>query len=359
MNKKVMVAMSGGVDSSVAAALLKKQGYEIIGVTLKLFEKQDIGITDDTKTCSALNDAEDARRVALKLEFPHYVFNFEEKFKDRVVDKFIKEYFNAKTPNPCIDCNRYIKFDELLKQAIASNCDYIATGHYAVIEYDESCGRYLLKKAKDKSKDQTYVLYSLTQEQLSKIIFPLGNLEKSDIRKIAEEKAFANANKPDSQDICFVKNHDYASFIQEYTNQRSKPGNFVDRFGNVLGVHKGIIHYTVGQRKGLGLSFSQPMFVLSKNKQENTVVLGAKEELYSKSLIATDVNFISVKSLKVPIEVTAKTRYSQSEQPAVIFPLTNSEVFIEFKTPQRAITPGQAVVFDDGDVVVGGGTILK
>lgn len=359
MNKKVMVAMSGGVDSSVAAAMLKEQGYDIIGVTLKLFGNEDIGITDKTKTCCALNDVEDARRVSFKLGFPHYVFNFTDKFKQQVINRFTESYLNAKTPNPCIDCNRYIKFTELLNRASSVDCEYIATGHYAIIEYDENINRYLLKKAKDKTKDQTYVLYNLTQQQLAKILLPLGNLRKSEIRKMAQERELINANKPDSQDICFVKDGDYARFIEEYTNTPSASGNFVDKFGNILGKHKGIIHYTIGQRKGLGLSFSQPMFVLVKDKETNEVVLGPSEDLFSNSLIATDVNLISIEELKMPMDVTAKSRYSQTEQPAVIYPLGNQDILVDFKHPQRAITPGQAVVFYDGDIVVGGGTILK
>ncbi len=357
MNNKVMVAMSGGVDSSVAAALLKERGYDVIGVTLKLFGNEDIGIEEQTRTCCALSDVEDARRVAFRLDFPHYVFNFGDRFKAQVIKRFVESYLDGRTPNPCIDCNRYIKFDELLNRAVSVGCDFIATGHYAISGYDEKSGRYLLSKSADRSKDQTYVLYNMTQEQLKRTLFPLGRLDKTTVRKMAEEKGLKNADKPDSQDICFVKNGDYASFIEDYTGKQVKSGDFIDKNGNVLGRHKGMIHYTVGQRKGLGLSFGKPMYVVAKDTEKNTVTLGAEEELFSKSLVASDVNLISLERLEAPMKVTAKTRYSQREQPAVIHPMDAGKVFVEFEKPQRAVTPGQAVVFYDGDTVVGGGTI--
>ncbi|MDP4109899.1 MAG: tRNA 2-thiouridine(34) synthase MnmA [Bacillota bacterium] len=359
MNNKVMVAMSGGVDSSVAAALLIEQGYEIIGATLKLFGNEDIGLEKETRTCCALNDVEDARNVSYRLGFPHYVFNFGDRFKEQVIDRFTESYLCGETPNPCIDCNRFIKFNELLRRAVTVGCDYIATGHYAVSDYDEGTGRYLLKKSADRTKDQTYVLYSLTQEQLKRTLFPLGRLDKAAVRKIAEEKGLKNADKPDSQDICFVKNGDYASFIEGYTGKSALPGDFVDKNGNILGRHRGIISYTIGQRKGLGLSFGKPMYVTAKDTEKNTVTVGPEGELYSKSLTADDVNLISVEELKGPMRITAKTRYSQKEQPGTIYPSRDGGIYLEFDSPQRAVTPGQAVVFYDGETVVGGGTIRQ
>lgn len=353
----VMVGMSGGVDSSVAAVLLMDMGYKVCGATLRLFSNEDIGINDKTRTCCSLSDVEDARSVCYKLNLDHYVFNFGEQFKEQVISRFAKSYEDGETPNPCIECNRYIKFSKMLERASLMEQDFIATGHYANIAYDDKSGRYLLKKAKDTKKDQTYMLYTLTQEQLAHTLFPLGNLTKAEIRQIAEERGLINARKPDSQDICFVKDGDYAGFITREWGVSSTEGNFVDSSFNVLGRHNGIINYTIGQRKGLGLSFDAPRYVIDKDKESNTVTLGREEELFSKSLVAKDINFISIESLTEPMCVTAKTRYSQTETPATIFPRENGCVYVEFDQPQRAITKGQAVVFYDGDSVVGGGTI--
>jgi len=353
-NKKAIIAMSGGVDSSVAAYIIKEQGYDACGITLKLYaDEADKGET----ACCSSDDIADAKKVADSLQIPHYVFNFTDNFKEKVIDKFVRTYEEGGTPNPCIECNRHLKFKKLLERADETNFDYVVTGHYAKIEYDEKLKRYLLKKAEDDTKDQTYVLYSLTQAQLAKTLFPLGNLKKSEAREIAEKLEFVNADKADSQDICFVKDGDYAKFIEEYTKRKSKTGNFVDKEGNVLGIHKGIINYTIGQRKGLGLSLKAPMFVCEKNVEENTVVLGFQEDLMKKTLIACDVNFIPFDKLEGEIRVTAKTRYKQKEEYATLKPLEDGRVFVEFDTPQRAITRGQAVVFYDGDIVVGGGTI--
>ncbi|WMJ24441.1 tRNA 2-thiouridine(34) synthase MnmA [Paludicola sp. MB14-C6] len=349
--------MSGGVDSSVACVLLK-ENYNLIGVTLKLHETDEIKL-DKTKTCCSLLDVEDARSVAFALDFPYFVFNFGDKFEEQVINRFTQSYLNGETPNPCIDCNRYIKFDALMKRAEQLNQDYVATGHYARREYDKESGRYLLKKAKDSSKDQTYVLYSLTQEQLSKILFPLGDLEKSQVREIALANGFINAQKPDSQDICFVPNGKYAEFIKQHTKKVIPKGNFIDVSGNVIGTHNGIISYTVGQRKGLGIASSEPFYVVEKDPIANTVTLGRENDLYRSDLIANDINWISIEKLNAPMRVTAKTRYSQKEQPATITPLNENEVQVLFDEPQRAITKGQAVVFYDGDRVVGGGTITQ
>ena len=360
MNKKVMVAMSGGVDSSVAAVLLKDQGYDICGVTLKLFGNEDIDTTScRTRTCCSLDDVEDARSVAYKLGIEHFVFNFGETFKDEVMKKFANSYAEGNTPNPCIDCNRYIKFSKLIQRAVLMEKDYIATGHYAQIEYDSLSKRYLLKKAVDKTKDQSYVLYVLNQYDLSRTLLPLGGMLKTEARKIAEERELINARKPDSQDICFVKDGDYAKFLEKEMGIQSAKGNFINKDGDVLGIHDGIIHYTIGQRKGLGIAFGQPTYVINKNKDNNTVTLGSKEELLSGSLIADDINLIAVEKVQSPMNVTVKTRYKQGESEARIFPLDDEKILVEFKEKQRAITPGQAVVFYEDDVVIGGGTIIS
>jgi len=358
MSEKVMVAMSGGVDSSVAAALLKEQGYEVCGATLKLFSNEDIGLEQATRTCCSLEDVEDARSVAYKLGFEHHVFNFGELFRQQVINRFAASYVNGDTPNPCIDCNRFIKFDKLLERALVLDMDYIATGHYARVEFDEKTDRYLLKKAKDSTKDQSYVLYSMTQEQLKRTLFPLGNLRKSEVRVLAEERGLVNAKKPDSQDICFVKDGDYAAFLENTLKVASAPGNFVDCDGKVLGTHKGQIHYTIGQRKGLNLSFERPKYVIRKDLKSNTVVLGDEAELFSDSMTVGSVNLISVDTLTAPMEAAVKTRYSQKETPATLFPMENNLIFVQFHEPQRAVTSGQAAVFYDGETVIGGGTIL-
>jgi len=359
MKKKVMVAMSGGVDSSVAAALLQEQGCEVCGVTLKLFSNSDIGIEERTRTCCSLEDVLDARSVAYKLGFDHYVFNFGEHFKESVMSRFVNEYLQGRTPNPCIDCNRFVKFGRLIERALLLGYDYIATGHYARVEYNEATGRYELKKARDASKDQTYVLYALTQHELAHTLFPFGDMLKSEVREYAERRGLVNARKPDSQDICFVVDGNYAGFIEEASGAKSEPGYFVDTKGSILGRHKGLIHYTIGQRRGIGLSFDGPRYVVDKDVERNLVVIGTEEELYKNGLVAADVNWISIPSLDGPMSVTVKTRYSQKEAPATIFPNDDGTVTAKFDQPQRAITPGQAAVFYNGDSVVGGGTILK
>lgn len=356
--KKVMVGMSGGVDSSVAALLLRDSGYDVTGATLKLFSDEDIVEAEkEGKTCCALSDVEDARSVAYRLGFEHFVFNFKDNFREHVMKQFADSYLAGRTPNPCIECNKHVKFDKMLRRAQELGYDYIATGHYAVIEYDEASGRYLLKRPKDRSKDQTYVLYSLTQEQLSHTLFPLGELEKLQVRAIAEQAGLVNSSKPDSQDICFVPDGKYAEFIKKFTGVSVSEGNFTSTDGKVLGQHKGIINYTIGQRKGLGISLGKPAYVVKKDVETNTVTLGDEVDLYTKTLTADDVNLISVAEITNPMRITAKTRYSQHEQPAVLSYLGNGEYMVEFDEPQRAVTSGQAVVFYDGDVVVGGGTI--
>jgi len=357
MKKKVMVAMSGGVDSSVAAVLLREQGYDICGATLKLFSNEDVYTSCRTRTCCSLEDVEDARSVCYKLGIEHFVFNFKESFQDEVIKKFAKSYEEGGTPNPCIDCNRYIKFSKLIQRAILMEKDYIATGHYARIEFDSISGRYLLKKAVDLSKDQSYVLYVLNQHDLSRTLLPLGGMLKTEVRKIADERDLINARKPDSQDICFVKDGDYAGFLENMMGVESKKGKFVDIDGNVIGEHRGIIHYTVGQRKGLGMALGKPAYVVNKNKEFNTVTIGGEEDLYSKKLRASDLNMIAVEKLTAPMKATVKTRYSQKETSAYLHP-EGEDIIVEFNERQRAVTPGQAVVFYDGDIVIGGGTII-
>jgi tRNA-specific 2-thiouridylase len=356
---RVLVGMSGGVDSSVSAYLLKEQGYEVSGVTLKLFDNDDIGIEDKSKTCCSLSDVQDARSVAERLGCRHYVFNYGEHFLEDVVGKFARNYADGMTPNPCIDCNRYIKFSRMLERALFLEFEYIATGHYAQVDKDSATGRYLLKKGADPSKDQSYVLYTLTQHELSKTLFPLGRMTKTEIRAIAEREGFVNALKPDSQDICFVKDGDYAGFLQRVMGLEAKQGDFVDKSGQKIGRHQGIIRYTIGQRKGLSQTFGKPMYVLKKDKKANTVMLGSNEDLFACGMIVGDLNFIAIEGLTEPLRVTAKARYSMKEVGAVIAPFENGKIKVTFDEKQRAITPGQAAVFYDADVVVGGGTIFE
>jgi tRNA-specific 2-thiouridylase len=356
MKRKAMIAMSGGVDSSVAALLMKEKGYECIGATMKLFHNEEVGVSRE-HTCCSLDDVEDARSVAFSLGMPYYVFNFSDRFQEAVIDRFVHAYENGQTPNPCIDCNRYLKFEKMFVRAQELGYDYVVTGHYARIEYDKESGRYLLKKAVDQSKDQSYVLYSMTQEQLAHTQFPLGGMEKSEVRRIAQAHDFINAKKHDSQDICFVQNGSYARFIEQYTNRTYPTGDFVDAKGRVLGKHKGIIHYTVGQRKGLGLSFAKPMFVCRVSPEDNTVMLDSGEKLFSKTLIAKDMNLISVDKIRGTVRLMAKVRYRQPEQWASVRQLDEDTLEVTFDEPQRAITKGQAVVLYDGDIIVGGATI--
>ncbi len=355
---KVLIAMSGGVDSSVAAVLLMEQGFEVAGATFKLFDNEDIGI-DRTRTCCSLEDVLDAKSVADKLGFRHDVYHFGLQFEKNVIIPFAEAYKSGETPNPCIECNRSIKFEKFLERALLLDYDFIATGHYARIEKDPDSGRYLLKKGLDRTKDQSYALYTMTQVELSRTLFPLGNLKKTEIRAIAEKKGFVNAKKPDSQDICFVKDGDYAGFLKRTLGVDPMEGDFVDKAGKVLGRHQGIIHYTIGQRKGLGKTFGKPMYVIDIDCENNRVTLGSNEDLFVGSFTAGNINLISVAELKEPMEVTVKTRYTQAEVPATIYPAEDGKIFVKFREKQRAVTPGQAAVFYQGDVVVGGGKILK
>ena len=336
--------MSGGVDSSVTAQLLIEEGFETAGATLCL-----CGINDE-QNCS------DAAQVCEKIGIPHYVFDLKEDFNKYVISDFTQQYINGKTPNPCIECNRNIKFGKMIDIAIEHGYEKIATGHYARVE--ERNGRYLLLRAKDATKDQSYVLYMLSQEQLSHCVFPLGELSKSEVREIAQKNGFINAQRPDSQDICFVPDGDYAGFIENNTGFTSVEGDYVDICGNVLGKHKGVIHYTIGQRKGLGIALGKPAFVIDKNSPTNSVILGDEEHLFKTEVIVENVNFIPFDELKCEQRVTAKLRYRHNAQPAVIIPDGENRVKIIFDEPQRAPSPGQAAVFYDGDIVVGGGTII-
>lgn len=354
--KKALIAMSGGVDSSMAAKLTIDKGFECIGCTMKLYHNEDVGV-EHSRGCCSLDDVEDARSVAYKLGMPFYVFNFTDAFRNTVICKFIESYEKGITPNPCIDCNRYMKFDKLYERAKILNCDYIVTGHYAIIE--ERDGKFLLKKALDDTKDQSYVLYSMTQQQLARTMFPLGGMRKKDARKIAEESGFINAKKPDSQDICFVPNGDYAAFLEQYTGKRYPKGNFVSADGEILGEHNGIIRYTIGQRKGLGLSLPEPMYVSKIDTKKNTVTLVREQYLYSVEAFVEDFNWISGETPNSELRCNVKIRYRQPEQSAVVIPMGTNAVRIIFDKPQRAITPGQAAVLYDGDIVLGGGTIKE
>lgn len=357
MNRKALIAMSGGVDSSVAAYIMHNQGYDCIGATMKLYHNEDICIPKEHSCCS-LDDVEDARAVATSMNIPYYVFNFSERFKEEVMDKFVHCYECGITPNPCIDCNRYLKFEYLYNRAKELGYNYVVTGHYAQIKYDKATNRYLLYKAADLTKDQSYVLYSLTQDQLAHTKFPLGGMPKTEVREIAQKQGFINAKKHDSQDICFVPDGNYANFIEEYTNKHYPEGNFIDMNGNILGKHKGIIRYTIGQRKGLGLSLKEPMYVMRINTSDNTVVLGRDKDLFSDTLIANDINLISIPKIEGSMRLKARVRYRHVEQWAVVTQLDSNTIKVVFDEPQRAITKGQAVVLYDNDVVVGGGTII-
>ena len=351
----VFVGMSGGVDSSVSALLLQQQGYQVSGINLRLFHPN----SSCEQSCGTQSDTEDARLIADKLGFSLHVADFSEKFLGTVIQNFVSEYEAGRTPNPCVVCNRTIKFGAMLEEVRALGGDYLATGHYARIGFDSASGRYLLKRGADRSKDQSYFLYMLTQEQLAHTLFPLGELTKTAVRQLAEEHALITARKRDSQDICFVPDGNYTAVVEQLTGRTTPIGDFLDMDGNVLGKHKGFIRYTRGQHKGLGLSTPEPLYVLSKDAETYAIRLGPDSALWSRELTAKQLNWISMPELTAPIQVTAKTRYSHRESAAVVEPLGDGQVHVTFEEPQRAITAGQAVVFYDGDLVVGGGTISE
>ena len=356
---KALIAMSGGVDSSVAALLTKQKGYDCIGCTMKLWDLPGEEGTQlkGSKTCCSLDDTEDARSVAYRLGMPFYAFNYKDEFRESVICPFASDYEHGRTPNPCIECNRFLKFGKLYERAMQLGCETIVTGHYARIERRPD-GRYLLKKGLDPSKDQSYVLHCLTQEQLAHTAFPLGGFTKDAVRQIAAEHGFVNANKPDSQDICFVPDGDYAKVVERYgAGEGTVPGRFVDLEGRPIGTHRGLIHYTIGQRKGLGNTWGKPVFVVAIDPAANTVTLGDSADLFHREVRVSQFHWIAGEPPAAPIRCTAKLRYRQAEQPAEVRPEGEGRVTLVFDEPQRAPTPGQYAVLYDGDTVLGGGRI--
>lgn len=356
--KKVVVGMSGGVDSSVAAYLLKEQGYDVIGVTMQIWQDEEQARLEENGGCCGLTAVDDARRVAEKLDIPYYVMNFKEEFHEKVIRYFVEEYLQGRTPNPCIACNRYVKWESLLQRSLEIGADYIATGHYARIEKLPN-GRYAIRNSVTAAKDQTYALYNLTQNQLSRTLMPVGEYAKDQIRWIAAQAGLPVAHKADSQDICFVPDGDYGSFVEKEAGDRVPgAGNFVTTDGRVIGRHKGITHYTIGQRKGLGIAMGHPVFVCEIRPDTNEVVIGENEDIFTKEIRCDRVNYMAIDSLTSPRRVMAKIRYSHQGAPCVIEEQENGIVVCRFEEPVRASTPGQAIVFYDGEYVLGGGTIL-
>ena len=355
---KVVVAMSGGVDSSVTAALLKQDGYQVIGATMQVWPSNDLAEEAlEFGGCCGLDAISEAKNVASTIGIPHYVMNFRNEFAQKVLANFCQEYSLGRTPNPCIRCNEHIKFDALLNRARDLGADFIATGHYARIEHNEVNDRHLLKKGVDHMKDQSYVLYMMSQDQLKHSLMPLGVFTKEKVRQIARELGLSAADKADSQEICFIPDDNYSRFLKAYMPEMAKPGSILDREGNTLGEHRGILFYTIGQRKGLGISAEEPMYVVAIDRGRNAIIVGSKEDVYSDELIAADINWIAKQSPKQPIELKAKIRYRHREADTVIMSISRSEAHVKFKQAQMAITPGQAIVFYDKDTVVGGGTI--
>lgn len=350
--------MSGGVDSSVAAYLLKESGYEVIGVTMQIWQEEEEAAKEENGGCCGLLAVEDARRVAQFLDIPYYVMNFKKEFRENVMNYFVEEYLHGRTPNPCIACNRYVKWESLLQRSLAIGADYIATGHYAKVGRLAN-GRYAICNSVTAAKDQTYALYNLTQYQLAHTLMPVGAYEKAKIRKIAEDLGLPVANKPDSQEICFIPDHDYAGFIDKEAGKRvPEPGNFVTVSGEIIGVHKGITHYTVGQRKGLNLAMGHPVFVTQIRPETNEVVIGRSEDVFSRELICDHINYMGMENLTEPRKVLAKIRYAHKGAPCLIEKVGEDWIKCAFEEPVRAVTPGQAVVFYEDGYVLGGGTIL-
>jgi tRNA-specific 2-thiouridylase len=355
--EKVVVAMSGGVDSSVAAAILAQEGYDVIGVTMQIWPSSD-GIEDQfSRTCCSLSAVEDARRVASRIGIPHYVMNFKELFQKTVIDDFIEQYRRGRTPNPCVRCNKFVKFESLLAKALAMGADYVATGHYSRIVFDDERGRWILRRGLDHSKDQSYALYGMSQHQLAHTLLPLGGIAKDETRKMASELGLAVADKPDSQEICFVENRDYPSFLKATAPEVVKPGPILDMSGSTIGEHNGIAFYTIGQRKRIGIAAPAPLYVVRIDSSRNAIVVGSDQDLYASGLVANELNFVSISDLTTPIAVTAKIRYNMRDSSALLCPMADKQARLVFDQPQRAITPGQAAVFYSADDVVGGGTI--
>jgi tRNA-uridine 2-sulfurtransferase len=354
--KRVVVAMSGGVDSSVTAALLKDKGFEVIGLTMQLMER-----SLDWGGCCGLSNIEDAKRVAHSLKIPHYVLNFRDIFQKKVIADFCREYQRGRTPNPCIRCNKYIKFDRLLDKAKQLEADYLATGHYARIEFDNRTKKYILRKGIDARKDQSYVLYAMKQKQLKNTLMPLGGMTKQEVRKIARDKKLPVADKAESQEICFIPDNDYGNFISRYSRKKIQPGPIINKNGQVIGKHKGVIFYTIGQRKGLRIAAKNPLYVVAIDPKSNIIMAGEKEDVYKDELIAEKINFINSSKLKMPKRLQVKIRYLHQAAWAMVSPLDDNKVKVKFDHPQWAVTPGQAAVFylpsNKGDKVVGGGTI--
>ena len=353
--EQVLVGMSGGVDSSVTALLLMER-YDVAGATMKLFDSGDI--VTEGKTCCAITDVEDARQVCHRLGVDHHVFNFTEAFHREVMARFAAGYARGETPNPCIDCNRFVKFPELLRRATLLGMPHIATGHYARIRFDEATGRYQLLRAVDREKDQSYVLYAMTQAELARTLLPLGDRTKAEIRQLAEARGLRTADKPDSQDICFVPDGDYGAFLTEKMGIGAVPGEILDGSGRVLGRHRGAIRYTIGQRRGLGVAADSPLYVTGKDMVRNVVTVGPERELFRDRFTVRAPNWIAVERLEAPLEVAVMTRYRDREGTAELWPRSDGDVEVRLREPKRAVTPGQAAVFYQGDVVVGGGIIL-
>ena len=354
--KTALIAMSGGVDSSIAAYLMRQADFRCMGTTMRLYRNEDLGACN-FRTCCSEKDIEDASEVAFQLDIPYEVLDFTLDFQEKIIGKFVRTYEAGGTPNPCIDCNRFMKFDKLLDFAEQHGLYYVVTGHYARIEQDEQTGRWLLKKGVDAGKDQSYVLYTMTQRQLAHTKFPLGDRNKPEIRELAEQLSFCNARKHDSQDICFVPDHDYASFIEEESDTKCMPGNFILEDGEVVGKHKGITHYTIGQRKGLGVTFGKPMFVKEIKADTNEIVLCENDALFTKEVIVENVNYMAVESINEPVRLVGKIRYSHKGAPCVVEAIDQNTIKCTFDEPQRAVTPGQAAVFYMDDYVYCGGVI--